>query len=109
MMQLNFFGDMVVVQGELRQGGRHAVHHHRQCSLPAGADHQRGGGRRGDGREGERVEDGVDPDGTELGPELAVRRRPPRPATVVRGHRREGQDGHRLQCRASGLDVRADV
>jgi hypothetical protein len=51
----------------------------------------------------------VDPDGPELGPELAVRRRPPRPAAVVRGHRREGQDGHGVQRRAEGLDVRADV
>jgi hypothetical protein len=97
------------MQGELRQGGRHAVHHHRQRPLPAGAHHQRGGGRRGGGREGEGVEDGVDPDGAELGPELAVRRRPPRPAAVVRGHRRAGQDGHRLQRGAGGLDVRADV
>ena len=28
---------------------------------------------------------------------------------VVRGHRREGQDGHRLRRSAGGLDVRADV
>jgi hypothetical protein len=100
---------MLVTQGELRQGGRHAVHDHRQRALPAGADHQRGGRRRGGRREGEGVEDRVDPDGAELGPELAVRRRPPRPAAVVRGHRREGPDGHRVQRRVGGLDVRADV
>lgn len=51
----------------------------------------------------------MDPDGEELGPELAVRRRPPRPAAVVRGHRREGPHGRCLQRRAAGLDVRADL
>lgn len=100
---------MTFVQGGVPQKGRDEVHHDREVLLLPGAHHERGLRRRGRSGEGERVEDGVDTDGKKLGAELAVRRRPARPAAVVRGDQRAREDDHLLQCRPLELAIRSDI
>jgi hypothetical protein len=89
---------------------RCAVHHQRLPLLQPGADHQRGRRRRHRAREREGVEQHrVDADVAQLGPELAVQRRPRRPGALLPRHRQRPPHLHLQERRPEQLAVRADL
>ncbi|KAJ6815101.1 putative expansin-A7 [Iris pallida] len=96
-------------QGSLQEIWRDPVHNQRVQVLQPGPDQQRGRSRGRSPREHKGVEDRMDAHVPQLGPELAVQRRPRGPGHLLPCHRKRPQDLHLLERRPRRLAVRPDL